>query len=662
MPNNGYFLHKKSLLDRFKDDYSSHTGYIQSARAEHTWNNPLTRRKRTKELNGWIKSFAGKRHIRKLSRFNAVNAGRDESLQVVHPEVEFDCLRYAGILELPNGVCVDVYPTIRCPRRCAFVFRVMGFGEVDKDLHKNAGNLKYAIHGYYPVYGLERQPSEEFDIFCDDISELQKWSNNNGWGMGVGPSASSMELAREVAKSSETLSESTDEKLGYEKGHKNSRGEDAPWVIRSHKDNRILASFAKKKDAEEHMQRMKQYSKDESKKSESYTPKKGDYIRYYADGRDWLSKILDVNADGTINIFIDDGMWRSDSVIKNVPLDKCHDYGLSLYHIGYMDVYSGSWLKHGEYANTDKEKDDIVDSLMKSETVDNDSIVVSKLGNDGEYHKIGTPKKSEAKDRLAGYKPYSFKVKSKDPTVLKNDAEAVLTEFAEDVVDNTSFKFDYDWYDKSWELTDTKTNQVFSKGTFLFKDFAESPLYLDDGVLATPAGMKLRTWMAVSDADESKKSEASNLEGYTSDVISELDTVWGCGEDGATRIAKKYADVIQQNYVDGDLLASETAKFIAGQEHLTESRKKSESKKSEVHLELIETIIVPKWLWEAHVFGKEYGEDLDEHEQEILAKFEEEYGSKYTLDDKDEEADFHSRNDFDSYGGPCYEIDVYEES
>lgn len=550
MPNNGYFLHKKSLLDRFKDDYSSHTGYIQSARAEHTWNNPLTRRKRTKELNGWIKSFAGKRHIRKLSRFNAVNAGRDESLQVVHPEVEFDCLRYAGILELPNGVCVDVYPTIRCPRRCAFVFRVMGFGEVDKDLHKNAGNLKYAIHGYYPVYGLERQPSEEFDIFCDDISELQKWSNNNGWGMGVGPSASSMELAREVAKSRETLSESTDEKLGYEKGHKNSRGEDAPWVIRSHKDNRILASFAKKKDAEEHMQRMKQYSKDESKKSESYTPKKGDYIRYYADGRDWLSKILDVNADGTINIFIDDGMWRNDSVIKNVPLDKCHDYGLSLYHIGYMDVYSGSWLKHGAYANTDKEKDDIVDSLMKSETVDNDSIVVSKLGNDGEYHKIGTP----------------------------------------------------------------------------------------------------------------KKSEASNLEGYTSDVISELDTVWGCGEDGATRIAKKYADVIQQNYVDGDLLASETAKFIAGQEHLTESRKKSESKKSEVHLELIETIIVPKWLWEAHVFGKEYGEDLDEHEQEILAKFEEEYGSKYTLDDKDEEADFHSRNDFDSYGGPCYEIDVYEES
>ena len=73
------FLKKKSLLDRFKDDHKA-TGYIQSARAEHTWNNPLTRIKRTKKLNGWIKSFAGKNHIRKLSRFNAVQAHRHESL------------------------------------------------------------------------------------------------------------------------------------------------------------------------------------------------------------------------------------------------------------------------------------------------------------------------------------------------------------------------------------------------------------------------------------------------------------------------------------------------------------------------------------------------------------------------------------------------------
>ena len=269
-------------------------------------------------------------------------------------------------------------------------------------------------------------------------------------------------------------------------------------------------------------------------------------------------------------------------------------------------------------------------------------------------------KKSETKDRLAGYKPYSFKVKSKDPTTLKNDAEAVLNEFAEDVADNTTFKFEYDWYDKSWELIDTENNVVFMKGGFLFKDFADAPLYLDDGISEKPAGMRLRSWMTYSDEDN--KSEAHNLKNYTSNIISKLDGIYACGLNGAKRLAEKYADVIQQNYTDGDLSTAETAKFIAGQENLTESRKKTESKQSEVHLELIDTIIVPKWLWEAHTFGNEYGEDLDEHEQEILAKFEEEYGKQYYLDDRSEEADFRSRNDFDEYGGPCYEVDVYKMS
>lgn len=53
------------------------------------------------------------------------------------------------------------------------------------------------------------------------------------------------------------------EYLEYEKGHKNSRGEDAPWVIRDHKNGKVLASFSKKDDAEAHLERMKHYSKDE---------------------------------------------------------------------------------------------------------------------------------------------------------------------------------------------------------------------------------------------------------------------------------------------------------------------------------------------------------------------------------------------------------------
>lgn len=62
--------------------------------------------------------------------------------------------------------------------------------------------------------------------------------------------------------------ESADEKLSYEKGHKNSKGEDAPWVIRSHEDGRVLASFPTKKEAENHMKTMKRYSKTEGKFTE----------------------------------------------------------------------------------------------------------------------------------------------------------------------------------------------------------------------------------------------------------------------------------------------------------------------------------------------------------------------------------------------------------
>lgn len=40
------------------------------------------------------------------------------------------------------------------------------------------------------------------------------------------------------------------------KGHKNSQGEDAPWVIKSHKNGKILSSHKSKKSAKEHLQHM----------------------------------------------------------------------------------------------------------------------------------------------------------------------------------------------------------------------------------------------------------------------------------------------------------------------------------------------------------------------------------------------------------------------
>lgn len=66
------FLHKKSLLDTFRDDYKV-TNPIKAARAERTWDNPIVRHKREREINKWAHSFAGKKHIRKLTRFNATH-------------------------------------------------------------------------------------------------------------------------------------------------------------------------------------------------------------------------------------------------------------------------------------------------------------------------------------------------------------------------------------------------------------------------------------------------------------------------------------------------------------------------------------------------------------------------------------------------------------
>ena len=46
------------------------------------------------------------------------------------------------------------------------------------------------------------------------------------------------------------------EYVKYIKGHKNSKGESAPWVIVSHETNKILSSHKSKEDAKEHLRQM----------------------------------------------------------------------------------------------------------------------------------------------------------------------------------------------------------------------------------------------------------------------------------------------------------------------------------------------------------------------------------------------------------------------
>lgn len=253
------FLHKKSLLDQFKDSHGR-TNYIKSARSEHQWSNPIIRHKREQGANQWIKSFQGRKHIHKLARFNAQ---RSESLE----SDGISCLRYAGILELPNGSKIEVNSVIRCPRQFAFKMNVTGFVESEPG--------KFCIFGYYPKYGPEQKPSDEIVLETDDIKDLWNYQTTGpipGEDKIMNIHVKESNDKRFGGKALESLEpgktyESAEEKLGYEKDNKNSKGEDAPWVIRSHKDNRILASFAKKEDAKKHLQRMKKYSKGEAYES-----------------------------------------------------------------------------------------------------------------------------------------------------------------------------------------------------------------------------------------------------------------------------------------------------------------------------------------------------------------------------------------------------------
>lgn len=329
-----YFLKKKSLLDRFKDNHGR-TGYIQSARAEHTWSNPIKRNRRTKELNGWIKSFAGKKHIRKLARFNATNAGRYESMsneamslkgfienltEKLTKQFDLDLEKVRAYLNSHTPEMQELLDDKELSLKEKVLF-VRGeiTGEKDEAKEPTGDDTLYIVQGV-----------DDFTDFTyaftqDELKHIKDHWSETDWRVKMvkllfgddyeNELSENPDILDEVADSTEIgtkqellelnypehlfeSKEPTEEKLGYEKGHKNSKGEDAPWVIRSHEDNRILASFANKKDAEEHMQRMKQYSKTESKTNEEAEIKDK---QYYLDMFDKAYKEcvqLDINDGG----------------------------------------------------------------------------------------------------------------------------------------------------------------------------------------------------------------------------------------------------------------------------------------------------------------------------------------------------------------------------
>ena len=174
----------------------------------------------------------------KDGQINAANAVRDFLATYLKNELE-------DSVDLDYAVRAydDVYPYVEV---------------VDKDMPGSGAYL--TIYVYRPL------GDDNFKIaykyFGHPNNRIDCPTNVTGLE-GVAKMFANLVLGKSAVKESsgfDEKSESSYEKLEYEKGHKNSKGEDAPWVIRSRTDGRILASFAEKDAAEQHLARMKNYA------------------------------------------------------------------------------------------------------------------------------------------------------------------------------------------------------------------------------------------------------------------------------------------------------------------------------------------------------------------------------------------------------------------
>lgn len=811
------FLKKKSLLDLFKDDYGGHTGYIQSARAEHTWSNPLTRRKRTNKLNGWIKSFAGKRHVHKLARFNAQQAGRNESYE----DVKLDCLRYADILELPNGVCVKVNATIRCPRRAAFVFRITGIYDAEPE-----NPSKYVIRGFYPVYGLERKPSEEFDIPCNDVSDIEQWVKSNEKGTRMQNEA--MSLKGFIENLTEKLTKQFDLDEDEVKNYLDSHTEEMQ-ILLDDKDMSLKEKvlFVRSEITGE---------KDEDKKSESVP--ESDYIQEFRSwldaqegepyneqeitdfGWEWKSQdvgypngnktyydyfsieddgvtyrlevawnsfnetivgnkiwqdsseakttdkswqvdvsfdldgnqevahvitdasseaeakknaiaYVDSNYDGSTNVVIKDAKplpkHKSERLFNKSEMErialsegsKVSPYLVEIAHKILKDEYGwkastleevADWLGDHKQAfehaygqalrSSDDDKANVkagIEAALDEEEQGVMNAEIAMMGESKKHEGFNTTRDLDNfalhilnyikdKTHYPGYvrfvklnddeedfygkyflsvngKNYYLYVGDTDYSITDNNDENTLVEGSTDLsgamnkdLDDFCERIQQPFYTESKEPAEEKLG--YEKGHKNSKG-EDAPWVIrshkDNRVLASfPTKKEAEDQMQrMKQYSKQESKSADEFDKYIKDVKSLLKSKYGM--DFNNRLNSGWMEKLDAMHYQGKSVedcAKEVAAFCG--------YKKDESNKSEgFSLELIDTIKVPQWLWNAYNFDDTT--DLEDDEIKKLDAFKEEYKFNH-LDDRGEEAYFSSHNDFDSLGGNVYDVDVYKRS
>lgn len=576
--------------------------------------------------------------------------------------------------------------------------------------------VKDDVGDFYIIYDLGTN-GKNFTLYAgDSVYQIKDLPGKTLYVKGSsdlsGARTRDLDAFCEQIKNPQTESkEPAEEKLGYEKGHKNSKGENAPWVIRSHEDNRVLASFAKKSDAEEHLQRMKQYSKTESKNE--------DLDKYIKDVKSLLNKKYGLDFDdkeisklhsgwmGKLDAMhyqgksVEDcakevaafcGVSESKQSEANGPFDApIKDWYVKAYPTDDLGERLNGTFKGA--LQTLLRGDDIYDYICVGDSLIRERLFsqLSKMldVDYDEIYNLWLEEGAASNELTAKLNKVGLKRTRTIPPTINDKASNIRSNngLPPKIVKVTgeSKKSEANGADSPWQvkvefefegepqftnvITYANSEDEARKNAIAYmqREYANFKNYVAKEAKPLPKKTSERLFNK-SEMEQIALSEARDLADYRSDVISELCVIWHYGEDGATKLADKYSDVINDAYVEGENLPSETAREIAradgntyaNESKKSESHKKNESKKSEVHFEHIDTIVVPKWLWEAWNFGDEYGEDLDEHEQELLADFKEKYSDCH-LEDDGEEPYFSSNNDFDSYGGLCYTVNVFKE-
>lgn len=597
------FLKKKSLLDRFKDDYGGHTGYIQSARAEHTWSNPLTRRKRTNKLNGWIKSFAGKRHVHKLARFNAQQAGRNESY-----EDGVKCLRYGSSFELPDGKIITALDkAIRCRRSGAVIVYITGWVENEGS---DPCNSKYTVY-------FDTNKYEDY-FLTNDIQDLPNYQTN-------GPIPSDDKVIKDYAmhgNTNEAMSlkgflENLTEKLTKQfdldedevKNYLDSHTEEMQ-ILLDDKDMSLKEKvlFVRSEITGE---------KDEAKKSEHLFNKREMERIALSEG----SKISPYLVEIAHKILKDEYGWKA-STIEEVA-DWLGDHKQAFEHAYGQALRNSDDDKANVKAGIEAALDEEEQGVMNAE--------IAMMGESKKHEGFNTTRDL---DNFALHILNYIKDKTHYPgyvrfVKLNDDEEDFYGKYFLSVNGKNYYLYvgdtDYSITDNNDENTlvegSTDLSGSMNKDLDDFCERIQQPFYT-----------------------ESKEPTEEKL-GY---------------EKGHKNSKGEDAPWVIRSHKDNRVLASFPTKKEA-EDHMQRMKQysKSEKKSEGFSLELIDTIKVPQWLWNAYNFDDTT--DLEDDEIKKLDAFKEEYKFNH-LDDRGEEAYFSSHNDFDSLGGNVYDVDVYKRS